>query len=73
MTRERERERKEEREQKNIHQSILEPHSLLDSFVLLRRGKVQLHGFVDLPVFLTHQLQRKGAIEYLRQRDTWIS
>lgn len=69
MTRDRQKEKGGERELKNIRQSITEPH-MLDSFVLLCRGEVQLHGFVDLPVFLTHQLQGEGAIEDLRQRET---
>lgn len=42
-----------------------DPRVSLDLFVLLRWGKVQLHGLVDFPVLLAHQLQRERAIQDL--------
>ncbi len=66
--RERKTERNRERaERMNISLSwvSLDPCVSLDLFVLLCWGKVQLHGLVDFPVLLAHQLQRERAVQDL--------
>lgn len=42
-----------------------DPRVSQDSFVLLCWGEVQLHGLVDFPVLLAHQLQGEGAVQDL--------
>lgn len=65
----RNREKKKEREKRgwtiSLSRVILDPRVSQDSFVLLRWGEVQLHGLVDFPVLLAHQLQGEGAVQDL--------
>ncbi len=66
---ERDRQKETGREQRGWTSSLswvsLDPCVSLDLFVLLCWGKVQLHGLVDFPVLLAHQLQRERAVQDL--------